>query len=245
LVIAKFYWTIFTIKLLFKEMEEKLKSEGKCLYCGETFSSMSISKHLGKHLKEIALKPAATATAYHLLVKNGPYFLHLLVDGQDTLSNLDLFLRRIWLECCGHMSAFTHKGSYDEIKMTQKISKIFDNYSELKYEYDFGSTTQLALKLYQKYPIQGKDEIILLSRNEPLAIMCDTCKKEPATKLCTVHDWDEDSAFCDDCAENHEEECSDFADYSAMPVVNSPRIGVCAYDGGSIDTERDGVFQKK
>ena len=51
--------------------------------------------------------------------------------------------------------------------------------------------------------------------------------------------------FCDDCAEKHTKECEDFADYAEMPVVNSPRMGECAYDGGTIDTERDGVFVKK
>jgi hypothetical protein len=30
-----------------------------------------------------------------------------------------------------------------------------------------------------------------------------------------------------------------------MPVVNSPRMGVCAYMGGSIDKQRDGVYVKK
>ena len=34
-------------------------------------------------------------------------------------------------------------------------------------------------------------------------------------------------------------ECSDFDDYASMPVVNSPRMGVCGYEGGSIDLERD------
>jgi hypothetical protein len=48
--------------------------------------------------------------------------------------------------------------------------------------------------------------------------------------------------FCEKCAKKHAKECEDFADgYAVMPVVNSPRMGVCAYEGGCIDTERDGV----
>jgi hypothetical protein len=48
--------------------------------------------------------------------------------------------------------------------------------------------------------------------------------------------------FCEKCAKKHAKECEDFADgYTVMPVVNSPRMGVCAYEGGCIDTERDGV----
>ncbi len=30
-----------------------------------------------------------------------------------------------------------------------------------------------------------------------------------------------------------------------MPVINSPRIGVCAYEGDTIDTKRDGAFVKR
>ena len=50
---------------------------------------------------------------------------------------------------------------------------------------------------------------------------------------------------CEKCAEKHAKECEDLSDCAAMSVVNSPRMGVCAYNGGSIDTERDGVFVKK
>jgi hypothetical protein len=51
--------------------------------------------------------------------------------------------------------------------------------------------------------------------------------------------------FCEKCAKKHAEKCEDFKEYAAMPVVNSPRMGVCDYMGGCIDTERDGVFVKK
>jgi len=30
-----------------------------------------------------------------------------------------------------------------------------------------------------------------------------------------------------------------------MSVVNSPRMGECGYEGGTIDTARDGHFQLK
>lgn len=53
------------------------------------------------------------------------------------------------------------------------------------------------------------------------------------------------NAFCKKCAKQHVKTCSDFADYAAMPVVNSPRMGVCAYDGGSIDKKRDSIFVKR
>ena len=32
--------------------EEKLKSEGKCLFCGKTFSKAGINRHLKTHLED-------------------------------------------------------------------------------------------------------------------------------------------------------------------------------------------------
>ncbi|MFZ6013821.1 MAG: hypothetical protein ACOYXT_26005 [Bacteroidota bacterium] len=42
--------------------------------------------------------------------------------------------------------------------------------------------------------------------------------------------------------QQHEEECDYFLDYAKMPVINSPRMGICGYSGGSIDIERDGIY---
>ena len=85
-------------------MEEKLKSEGVCIYCGKKYSKQGISRHLSTHLNQL---PASEKhTALHLRVDGGPYFLNLLVDAKATLSTLDEFLRDIWLECCGHLSRY-------------------------------------------------------------------------------------------------------------------------------------------
>jgi hypothetical protein len=134
------------------------------------------------------------------------------------------------------------KEEKDEISMSLKANEILYKGLKLKYEYDFGSTTELLLFVIEEYPIEADGLIVLLSRNEPLELWCHTCKKEPATQFCTVHGWDEDRMFCNKCAEAHAKKCEDFRDYAALPVVNSPRMGVCCYSGGSIDTERDGVF---
>ena len=131
-----------------------------------------------------------------------------------------------------------------EIPMRRKTKDVFYQDCKLKYQYDFGSTTELQITAIAQYPVKADKAIVLLSRNEPLEILCDTCKKQPATEMCSVHDWDEDSMFCEKCAKKHAKNCEDFADYAAMPIVNSPRAGVCAYEGGVIDVERDGVFQR-
>ena len=34
--------------------------------------------------------------------------MSLWVDGDAVIGDIDDFLRRIWLECCGHLSSFTN-----------------------------------------------------------------------------------------------------------------------------------------
>ena len=116
---------------------------------------------------------------------------------------------------------------------------------KITYDYDYGSTTRLFLKGLKHYQLNETKNVLLLSRNEPEKIMCSTCKKKPAICLCVTCNYESDAFFCEKCAKKHEKECEDFADYSEMPVVNSPRMGVCGYEGGSIDLERDGVYKMK
>lgn len=261
---------------------DTLKSYGKCFFCDKEFSKAGISKHLSTHLSEKSTE-GIPGKSFHVRIEtdtrygSGPYFLNLWIDGDASMDNLDNFLRQIWLECCGHMSAFTNpkqkrrggiwssfeaedllmkgkKADYEkmmedangEIPMSKKTKDVFTKGLKLDYDYDFGSTTKLQITVIDQYPIKVKEKIILLSRNEPLEIMCEECGSKPATQICTVCMYDDGaSVFCSACAKKHAKKCSDFADYAAMPVVNSPRMGVCAYDGGIIDKERDRIYAKK
>lgn len=261
-------------------MTQKIKSEGKCLYCGKTFVKAGINRHLQTHLKQKALE---NPNGKSFLVKvetdpyygASPYFLSLWIDEKAKFDDIDEFLREIWLECCGHMSAFRNpknrpvgggmwsffeaqdlleqgkikqyeklmEETVGEIPKSKKAGDVLEKGLKLEYEYDFGSTTKLQLTTIEEYPCKADKKIVLLSRNEPLGWLCEMCKKAPATQICTAHGWDEDSMFCDKCGKKHAKVCGDFEDYAAMPVVNSPRMGVCAYEGGTIDLDRDGVFK--
>jgi hypothetical protein len=223
-------------------MQEELKSEGKCLFCGETFAKADINKHLSKHLEEIA-KTGKTGQSFLVKVEPDkrygpmPHFLSLWIDGDTAMQTIDEFLRAIWLDCCGHMSEF------DQVSMSSKAGKVFKKGKQLNYEYDFGTTTMLTLTVVDEYPVKAEKKIVLLSRNEPVKLLCATCEKAPATQICTVCQYEEFAVFCDKCAKKHAKKCADFADYASMPLVNSPRAGVCGYTGGSIDKERDGVYK--
>jgi hypothetical protein len=235
--------------------EEKLLSEGKCAYCDEMLKKSGISKHLDSHLKKMAAEKPHLDRAFHIRVEADVFFLNLLVDADMSLDDLDDYLRAIWLECCGHMSSFREKGKgYDDDwdddegiigeDKSQPLKNVLRVGQKLQYEYDFGSTTALDIKVLSEYRMAVKDGIQLLSRNEPLKVLCQVCGTKPAASICSAHGWGEAHLFCKSCAKKHTQECGDFEDYQ-LKVVNSPRAGVCAYDGGQIDKKRDGIWKPK
>jgi hypothetical protein len=226
-------------------MATKNSSEGICIYCNQTILKANMAKHLENHLateqKNCTVK--TTETYCHIEVQAGKYFLHLLVHGQIDMEMVDYFFKQIWLECCGHLSAFMYKNN--EIEMEEKVQDILQPATKLIYEYDFGSTTTLNIISHNHYQLPLQKQLQLLSRNEPLQIMCDECNSNAAQTICTTCTWDGGGYFCKTCATKHKKTCEDFADYAKLPLVNSPRAGVCDYTGGSIDKARDGFYKPK
>ena len=55
--------------------------------------------------------------------------------------------------------------------------------------------------------------------------MCGVCGK-PATQVCTECMWENTGWLCDECASKHDTDEEMF-----LPVVNSPRVGMCGYTG--------------
>ena len=225
-------------------MEQVLKSEGRCLYCDELLSQAEIGRHLTKHLGHMEKESAREKQSNycHVEVEANEMFLHLLVKGDAPMKTIDGFLRDIWLECCGHLSGFGHKNF--KIKMKDLVEDVFQPKIKIFHDYDYGTTTRVFLNAKKQYLLNLKEKIILLSRNEPLKIICTSCKKNPAINICTVCCYEEIAFFCKKCSAKHAETCEDFADYAEMPVVNSPRMGECGYTGGRIDTTRDGFYKK-
>ena len=174
--------------------------------------------------------------------KGAPMFwLDVEVKGESPLRRLDDLLRRVWLECCGHMSAFETGGlrysvvvdnefgpARNERSMSTKVSQVLTSPGQrLSYEYDFGSTTELTLRVInRRIGAIGRSAARLLARNEPPVWLCAACDA-PATLVCPFC-RDESNPFV--CARHAAEHgCAD--EESLLPVVNSPRMGVCGYTG--------------
>jgi len=217
----------------------QLKSEGKCFYCEEMLTQENIREHLQNHLLQMTKEgnKKNLVNYCHIGVEAGEMFLHLLVRGSLTMKRIDQFLRDIWLECCDHLSGFGHKNF--KIKMKDRVEDVFQDRIKIFHDYDYGTTTRVLLRAHKHYSLPQSDDIILLSRNEPLKLMCSICHKKPAVNICTVCWYNDYAYFCESCSKAHAETCSDFYDYANMPLVNSPRTGECGYTGGIIDVERD------
>ena len=215
-------------------------SEGKCRICNKTFSGSGIGRHLlscsVKKKEDEKLKGRRGKNLiYHLKISAyGLYWLHVEVKGTATLMDLDAFLREIWLECCGHLSQFTIHGvrysSYEEEddwwgdapeSMEIPLNKVINIKDKFKYEYDFGSTTELTIQVISVREGAIDKSIRILARNNPPVFVCEKCNGI-ATQICQGCYED----YCDECIKTHE--C---ADEYAMPIVNSPRTGVCGYVG--------------
>lgn len=225
----------------------ELQSEGHCIFCDKYFSQKDLGRHLATHLKvkEKEDKGKQTNLFNHIVVEADVMFLHLLVKSSCEMAEIDSFLRDIWLECCGHESGFRVKRG-EEIEMDEIVGTVLIPNAKIQHDYDYGTTTRTFIKSIKVYDLDlDDDDIVLLSRNEPLKIMCSVCNKKAATVLCSVCLWNSESFFCKTCAKKHAIICEDFEDYASMEVVNSPRMGECGYEGGTFDKDRDGVYKER
>jgi len=196
---------------------------GNCYICGAEFGKTAMKTHLLK--AHNAEENGQLCRLLKIEGANKNYWLYIDVPLDATLSTVDGFLRDIWLECCGHMSAFSGPG-HVKIGMSRKIGA-FSVGDKLLHEYDFGSTTETMLTVMDNiYRKPQKGAVRLLARNVPPAFVCAGCGS-PAVDICTecMMDWGSEPYYCEVCGEKHEHEDM------LMPITNSPRMGVCGYDG--------------
>jgi hypothetical protein len=194
-------------------------AKGNCGYCRQRFAGSRIKQHLQECSKR---SEGDSGEVLLLRAWAGPYWVYFEVNADSTLRDVDGFLRELWLECCDHLSAFTideeHYNS-DEAPMDTKVGDVVQLGAKFLHEYDFGSTTRLQMECIEKR--QGSAESIsVVARNDPPKVKCG-CKKA-AEDFCTECE----TLLCGSCGEKHK--CGD---EMLSPVVNSPRAGVCGYDG--------------
>lgn len=207
----------------------KKSLNGTCAICKATVTKTGMKKHLQTCLKNASGKDKSSGKLFHLLVEGyglseDLYWMHLKVLGKASFRDLDNFLRKTWLECCSHMSAF--RDGRNKVSMNWKLEDVLDPGLKLLYEYDFGSTTELLMTVVSEFEGNiNKSKMEILARNEAPQIKCNQCGK-PATTICPECIYDGAGWLCDDCAEDHDCDLGVF-----LRLVNSPRTGVCGYEG--------------
>ncbi len=221
-------------------MARGTQSRGHCAFCGYETTKGSMGKHLATCLQRAAQIASAEQhqrpreTLYHLRVQdayNPAFWLDLEVRGSAKLKDLDTYLRGIWLECCGHLSQFSIGGwQGTEIGKQRRVDAVFQPNVELTHIYDFGTSSETRIKMMGQrvsVPLSARP-ITLMARNAMPVVPCIECAQR-ATQLCMECLIEEDSSgtLCDQHADAHPHD-----NYGEpVPLVNSPRVGMCGYDG--------------
>ena len=211
-----------------------MKSDGKCEFCNTVFSGSVMSKHLqscAERKKQIELE-TEEGKVFLIKANCAPFWVFFEVNADSALEDIDSFLRNLWLECCGHLSKFTIGGDnyasspdpdYEDKSMDIRIDKVLSVGLSFMHEYDFGTTTTLALKVIGLR--NGKvEDIDVIARNNIPDFKC-KCGK-PAQEICTQCIYEGKGLLCEECAQKHE--CGE---EMLLPMVNSPRAGMCGYTG--------------
>lgn len=225
-------------------------SRGTCMFCQREFSKSAMTRHL--EMCQQRQRPQSDGEgqqrqrqrrAFHLRVecrRLPMYWMHVAIDTHATLAMLDQFLRDTWLECCDHLSAFEIAGvfyrSEEELQkgwherarsMLTPLNEVLHPGQICAYEYDFGTTTELVIKVMAEEDVEArKSPIQILARNALSLVPCDACGEAPAVVTCW-HCLSQDQGWlCRSCAQTHP--CGK---QGLRPRVNSPREGVCGYVG--------------
>lgn len=229
-------------------MAQRIK--GKCKYCGKEYTLSYMNKHLPTckvRQNCLAAESGSRMCGYFELAiypkYNRDYWLFIEIRETATLKDVDSFLRDIWLECCGHLSAFDINGTrYESMPdkdffwgepargMGSKLKMVLKKGMTIDYEYDFGSTTSLMITVVNyRVGYWKKEKLTILSRNNPHVFMCGECGRKPAVAICPYCIWDAGGLLCEDCCKNHK--CGEEI---LLKVCNSPRMGVCGYAGSAV-----------
>ena len=223
-------------------------TRGTCKRCGTSGTRGVLRRHLAEcsapmpeDSRRGRRRPAAApGLLIEVVGRPKAYWLFLGVAHDAKLSDLDEWLRAIWLECCDHLSEFvigpTRYSSDPSPTFSLRarsqsthigVGNVLRPGVAFEHHYDFGSTTIVDLSVVGELIVPlASQAIVLLANNEAPDIPCSQCH-EPAVWLCPECEVDgEACCLCRNCSSRHP--CGEDV---LRSVVNSPRMGVCGYNG--------------
>lgn len=218
-------------------------TSGTCATCLQTVPKNQIRHHLRQCPGDgngmlLEVTNAGSPKSYWLYLSAGP---------DATLEDLDTLLRAVWLECCGHLSSL-EVGGRDGLRYESHSCEALDwdddqaeGFDELVatalppgttavYEYDFGTTSTLEICCHVQ-PVREPSgaRVQLLARNLAPEVGCQVCRAAASWA-----DWER--VLCEACWRGLDRDERE----TLLPLSNSPRAGLCGYDG-SYDPYAGGV----
>jgi hypothetical protein len=214
------------------------QSRGTCQFCSYETTKDAMGRHLAKCPARAEKVAAATKgrpeTLFYLRMEDAyapEFWLDIEARGAAKLKDIDTYLRAIWLECCGHLSAFKLGGwGGRDMAKTRTVEQIFSHYDEVVHIYDFGTSSETRIRRIDQHagvPLTERP-LVLMARNVMPQVECQECG-QPATHLCMecMVEHDASGMLCDAHTTKHRHR-----DYGEpLALVNSPRLGMCGYDG--------------
>ena len=206
--------------------------KAKCYYCNKELTERTIKRHMKncsemkKRVEEQNSTDKKQRNQFIIAIKSkyegNDYCIYLSIDGTLGLVHIDQFIRDIWVECCGHLSGFRIRGKfYQDHSMNTRLNDILDIDEKFEYEYDFGSTTYLNLEVVDIIQVSSSfSQIEIIARNHDIKHECETCGKEAK-----FFNYENDKWECGNCIDENNDMISE------IEYCNSPRDGVCGYEG--------------
>ena len=204
-------------------------SKINCNFCSKKFGIKAIEGHLSTCIPNFVNEKSGYLIEFISIggVINKSYQMFAIFGNKCRFNHIDKFLRRMWCECCNHMSTIdvieevNENETHTNVKFNTLISK-YEHANQFIYCYDMGSITNIYFRIIKKLEgINKNTDIELLYRNEPFKIKCDNFKKCKGVAMYVF----EQELFCDTCKNNIDKENQEYV----LKISNSPRSGICAY----------------
>jgi Predicted metal-binding protein related to the C-terminal domain of SecA len=158
--------------------------QGRCYYCNKELTERTIKRHakscsvMKKSIEEKMNYTKGVREQFIISMKDkynpSLYCIYVSIDAKLQLQHLDKFIRDIWVECCGHLSAFYideeiyHDNSDEQYEMNFYLKDLLNINKKFEYEYDFGSTTYLTLEVVDIIQVPNEfSQMEVIARNNP------------------------------------------------------------------------------
>ena len=226
-----------------------------CRLCGRQYSTQGIGTHLRTCIPRMAGAPENLADTIHLTVSAGQYRLELALQETCTFGDLDRFLKKIWLECCRHLSLFVINQREFRRKKSL-LGQVSQPGMKFQHVYDLGASSVMEVTenprrpglfetLQDGFTMPRCPRIRIIARN----LIPELCACGKVAELITQLDLEElyaqdqeainrqldewePQAYCRECGPAREDLSEDLRD-----LVNSPRDGYECFDESMIRDE--------